>query len=52
MVKIDSLSGLLANSNSNKIIYEAFISGTAPKIYETKSNGENENLKPLDGQIY
>jgi penicillin-binding protein 1A len=52
MVKIDSVSGLLANSDSNKIIYEAFISGTAPKTYKTKSNGENENLKPLDGQIY
>jgi hypothetical protein len=52
MVKVDSLSGLLANSDSSKIIYEAFISGSAPKTYEIKPSGDTKNLKPLDGKIY
>ncbi len=52
MVKVDSLSGLLANSDSSKIIYEAFISGSAPKTYKIKPSGDTKNLKPLDGKIY
>ena len=52
MVKVDYISGLLPNSDSSKIIYEAFVPGSAPKTYVIKPSGDINNLKPLDGQIY
>ena len=51
MVKIDSETGLLPSISSNKIIYEAFISGTAPTKFGIGPN-KNDQLNTLDGQIY
>jgi penicillin-binding protein 1A len=52
MIKVDHETGLLPNAKTNKIIYEAFISGTAPTTYKMKPSGDTKNLKPLDGKIY
>ena len=52
MIKVDHQTGLLPTSKTNKIIYEAFISGTAPTTYKIKPSGDIKNLKPLDGKIY
>ena len=52
MVKVDHTTGLLPSVNTNKTIYEAFISGTAPITYKIKPSGDVKNLKPLDGKVY
>ena len=52
MIKVDHETGLLPSAKTNKIIYEAFISGTAPTTYKMKPSGDIKNLKPLDGKIY
>ena len=51
MVKIDAKTGLLPSLNSDDIIYEAFINGTAPNIFEENSDNI-DNIDTLDGQIY
>ncbi len=51
MVKIDAETGLMPSINSNKIIYEAFITGTAPTKFDMKPS-KNDELDTLDGQIY
>ena len=52
MIKVDHETGLLPSAETKKIIYEAFISGTAPTTYKMKPSGDIKNLKPLDGKIY
>ncbi|MDB9762867.1 penicillin-binding transpeptidase domain-containing protein, partial [Alphaproteobacteria bacterium] len=52
MVKVDHETGLLSTNDTNKTIYEAFISGTAPTTYKIKPSGDVNNLKPLDGKVY
>ena len=51
MVKIDAETGLLPSINSSQIIFEAFISGTAPTKFDVKPN-KKDQLDDLDGQIY
>ena len=51
MVKIDAKTGLLPTLHSTDIIYEAFINGTAPNIFEENSDNI-DNIDTLDGQIY
>jgi penicillin-binding protein 1A len=52
MVKVDHITGLLSTDDTNKTIYEAFISGTAPTTYKINPSGDVKNLKPLDGKVY
>jgi len=52
MVKVDHDTGLLSTTNTNKTIYEAFVTGTAPTTYKIKPSGDVKNLKPLDGKVY
>ena len=52
MVIVDHETGLLSNPNTDKTIYEAFVTGTAPTTYKIKPSGDVKNLKPLDGKVY
>tara|TARA_B100000700_G_C15050362_1_gene859944 strand:- start:1516 stop:3906 length:2391 start_codon:yes stop_codon:yes gene_type:complete len=52
MVKIDSSSGFLPSNNSQRIIYEAFINGTAPLSSEEIQGEKIIDVKPLDDRIY
>ena len=52
MVIVDPETGLLSNPNTDKTIYEAFVTGTAPTTYKIKPSGDVKNLKPLDGKVY
>jgi len=52
MVIVDPETGLLSTPNTDKTIYEAFVTGTAPTTYKIKPSGDVKNLKPLDGKVY
>ena len=52
MVKVDHMTGLLPSAKTNKIIYEAFITGSKPTTYKINPIGDAKKLKPLDGIVY
>ena len=51
IVKIDAKTGLLPTVNSTEIIFEAFINGTAPKVYGSDKD-KSQEMDTFDEQIY
>ena len=51
IVKIDAKTGLLPTVNSTEIIFEAFINGTAPKVYGSDKD-KSQEMDTFDEKIY